>query len=91
MEQIILQILEKNISITQLLAIFLMLLIFLIKSRKTDKQIREISDNHLTEILSELKEIKKEIKDGFEKIDEKVSKIGEDVIIIKDRQERIKN
>ena len=91
MEQIILQILEKNISITQLLAIFLMLLIFLIKSRKTDKKISEISDNHLTEILGELKEIKKEIKDGFEKIDEKVSKIGEDVIIIKDRQERIKN
>jgi peptidoglycan hydrolase CwlO-like protein len=91
MEQIILQILEKNISITQLLAIFLTILIFLIKSRKTDKKIKEISDNHLTEILSELKEIKKEIKDGFEKIDEKVSKIGEDVIIIKDRQERIKN
>jgi len=88
MEQILLQILEKNLSIPQLAAMLLVLLIFLVKSRKTDEKIDLISENHLHEISGKLDEIKGEIKDGFEKLDTKISKVAEDITVIKDRQKR---
>jgi uncharacterized protein YoxC len=88
MEQILLQILEKNLSIPQLAAMLLVLLIFLIKTRKTNEKIDLISENHLHEISEKLDDIKGEIKDGFNRLDAKVSKVAEDITVIKDRQKR---
>ena len=88
MEQILLQILEKNINIPQLVAMLLVLLIFLIKTRKTNEKIDLISENHLSEISKQLDDIKGEIKDGFNKLDTKISRVAEDITVIKDRQKR---
>jgi len=88
MEQIILQILKENINIPQLIALLLVLLIFLVKTRRTNEKIDFISKNHLHDLSSKLDEIKNEIKDGFDKLDIKITKVAEDVSVIKDRQKR---
>jgi len=88
MEQILLQILEKNLSIPQLVAMLLVLLIFLVKTRKTNEKIDLISENHLHEISEKLDDIKGEIKDGFDKLDIKISNVAQDITVIKDRQKR---
>jgi len=88
MEQVLLQILEKNLSIPQLVAMLLVLLIFLVKTRKTEEKIDLISENHLHEISGKLDDIKGEIKDGFNRLDAKISKVAEDITVVKDRQKR---
>jgi len=88
MEQILLQILEKNINIPQLIAMLLVLLIFLVKTRKTNEKIDLISENHLHEIGEKLDELRSELRVGFDKIDNKITKVAEDISVIKDRQKR---
>jgi hypothetical protein len=89
MEQILLQILEKNLNIPQLIAMLLVLLIFLVKTRKTNEKIDLISENHLHEIGDKLDEIKNELRVGLDKIDNKITKVAEDISVIKDRQKRL--
>jgi hypothetical protein len=88
MEQVLLQILEKNINIPQLLALLLVLLIFLVKTRKTNEKIDFISDNHLSEISGKLSDLREEIRDGFNRLDNKLTKVSEDITVIRDRQKR---
>lgn len=88
MEQILLQILEKNVNIPQLIAMLLTLLLFLVKTRKTNEKIDLISSNHLHEIGEKLDDIRNELRVGFDKIDNKITKVAEDVSVVKDRQKR---
>jgi hypothetical protein len=88
MEDIILKILQGDIGILQVVSLLLVLLLFLIKNRKINEKIDLISNNHLHELSDKLDDIKNEVKSGFNKIDDKLTKVAEDITVIKDRQKR---
>ncbi|MEO0075983.1 MAG: hypothetical protein ABIK31_07805 [candidate division WOR-3 bacterium] len=88
MENIILKILDNDISLIQVFALLLVLLVFLIKQRKTNEKIDLISENHLHTINETLQRIEGKIEGGFQNLDDKLTDIQKSVEIIKDRQKR---
>lgn len=88
MENIILKILDNDISLVQVFALLLVLLVFLVKQRKTNEKIDFISENHLHTINETLQRIESKIEGGFQNLDDKLTDIQKSVEVIKDRQKR---
>lgn len=82
------KILDNNISVIQVVALLLVLLVFLVKQRKTNEKIDLISDNHLQTINETLQRIENKMESGFQNLDAKLTDIQKSVEIIKDRQNR---
>lgn len=82
------KILDNDINLIQVVALLLVLLVFLIKQRKTNEKIDLIEENHLHTINETLQRIESKIEGGFQGLDDKLTDIQKSVEVIKDRQKR---
>jgi hypothetical protein len=55
---------------------------------KMNKKLDIITSNHLHDVVNRLDDIRAELKGGFERLDNKLTKVAEDISVIKDRQRR---